>query len=273
MLRSYFLRKLNFSHFYLKNKMSKRNLLLGISAKIQHGKSYTATSLQKMATEEYGIPFTVLSWAECLRDIVQIITGVDKESTRTQEQKSSVLPYPNLIYDSHTIYRNLLQYFQNITSSFPDDFTFPSLGENVDADHIFKASEYAFNYISSKRSTITVGEILQFVGTEVFRNKINKDFWINCLMEKWKTDGYPPMIIDDCRFPNEVERVQQEGGFVVRIKRVDIQNISTSRDPNHPSEISLDNYPLFTLINTFDSRFDVNLRLFLFRIIQKYYRS
>lgn len=61
---------------------------------------------------------------------------------------------------------------------------------------------------------------MQTIGTEWGRNLIAPDLWIRA----WKVavDRLPtgvPVVVDDCRFPNEADAVRAAGGVIVRIDR------------------------------------------------------
>ncbi|GAF97456.1 unnamed protein product, partial [marine sediment metagenome] len=81
---------------------------------------------------------------------------------------------------------------------------------------------------------------LQVVGTDWFRNA-NPDCWVNMLFAHADTNTIP-LIIGDVRFPNEVERIQEEGGHVIRLLRS-----PEVYDP-HESECALDDYEGFDVV-------------------------
>ena len=60
--------------------------------------------------------------------------------------------------------------------------------------------------------------VLQYWGTDVFRNHFHQDIWIASLENKLrKTEDN--VVISDCRFVNEVEAIRHAGGRVIRIVR------------------------------------------------------
>jgi hypothetical protein len=61
---------------------------------------------------------------------------------------------------------------------------------------------------------------MQTIGTEWGRKLIGDDLWIRA----WRAavDRLPagtPVVVDDCRFPNEAEAIKAAGGIIVRIER------------------------------------------------------
>ena len=65
---------------------------------------------------------------------------------------------------------------------------------------------------------ITPRGVLQYWGTEVFRQGFHDDIWIASLENKLRktTDD---IVISDCRFPNEIKAIKRAGGKVIRVTR------------------------------------------------------
>ena len=99
--------------------------------------------------------------------------------------------------------------------------------------------------------------LLQFIGTNLFRNQLHPEIWVNSLMSEYKPIGgyyssnlrvgarfydenrnlqkeiigkeipnteidkriYPSWCITDMRFPNEMEAVKKKGGITIRVNR------------------------------------------------------
>lgn len=64
----------------------------------------------------------------------------------------------------------------------------------------------------------TPRQAMQWLGTEFGRDMIGPDLWIRA----WKaalarTSG--PVVVDDCRFPNEAAAIRAAGGVMIRIER------------------------------------------------------
>lgn len=84
--------------------------------------------------------------------------------------------------------------------------------------------------------------LLQRVGME--QRSIDENVWLKSVY--WKiADQMPPLaIITDMRFPNEMGMVRAMGGLTICVERFvnGVRVIDPTRDPNHPSECSLDPY-------------------------------
>jgi hypothetical protein len=60
--------------------------------------------------------------------------------------------------------------------------------------------------------------ILQYFGTDLFRNNFHQDIWIICL-EKKIYELNKNIVITDCRFPNEINLIKKLNGKIVHIYR------------------------------------------------------
>lgn len=79
---------------------------------------------------------------------------------------------------------------------------------------------------------MTARQVMQFVGTNIFR-KMKYDVWSGAIIKKILEEKYDVAIIADCRFPNEVEAVQNVGGYVIKLTR-------NPYNSSHESEVALD---------------------------------
>jgi hypothetical protein len=94
--------------------------------------------------------------------------------------------------------------------------------------------------IAPQKSSLTVRELLQWWGTDVVRNTIDKDFWV----KKWKEtvpsiDSAEVILVDDVRFYNELEAVNNDNGMMYRIEPYP----NWDKHSDHESETTLDEYP------------------------------
>lgn len=83
-------------------------------------------------------------------------------------------------------------------------------------------------------------KLLQEFGTGM-RNIISKDIWVDMAMKQCMPDEN--YVFTDVRFVNEVEAINNAGGFVIGIKRYGFNG------DGHESEHALDDYVLPYIIN------------------------
>lgn len=55
---------------------------------------------------------------------------------------------------------------------------------------------------------MTVGRLLQVLGTDIARRHLDEEIWVRALDHDWKRRGCPRIIVTDVRFPNEVAWVK-----------------------------------------------------------------
>ena len=87
--------------------------------------------------------------------------------------------------------------------------------------------------------------ILQVVGTDKGRYR-NPNVWVNMTIEFIKAFGqdYDYILIPDCRFRNELDRLKKEkfDVFTLWVHRKEFDNGLTEDQKNHPSETGLLDY-------------------------------
>ncbi len=97
-------------------------------------------------------------------------------------------------------------------------------------------------------------DLLNHLGTDIIRNKINPDFHINRLIEDIEVLSYfyDTFIISDVRFPNEIEKVKAKYDNVTTIKIIRNSDELNESQKNNITETALDSY------NNYDYSIDNN---------------
>lgn len=89
-----------------------------------------------------------------------------------------------------------------------------------------------------RTGNMTAREIMQIIGTDIFRNMFDKNVWVKATINKIKQDkqlGLHIALIPDVRFPSEVDAIIANDGYVVRLERDILED-------NHESENALNGY-------------------------------
>lgn len=89
---------------------------------------------------------------------------------------------------------------------------------------------------SAKTNFTEVRTLLQKMGTEVGRDLLGENIWVETALKDLSPDG--KYVVTDCRFPNEANAIRERGGKVFRIHRTGVKAANA-----HPSETSLDDFP------------------------------
>jgi len=104
-------------------------------------------------------------------------------------------------------------------------------------DGINEADFAAMGLLVHKGGFMTAREVLQFVGTDIFR-RMYEPVWVNLLMNKIKEDSPLVAVIADCRFDNEAQAVLEADGTIVRLTRRPVRD-------THPSEDGFKDFTAF----------------------------
>ena len=84
----------------------------------------------------------------------------------------------------------------------------------------------------------TLREILQTIGTELFRDNVDPDFWVkraNMELEKLKDR----VVMTDVRMENEASLIRNKGGTIVHVHRI----IDSGKVKAHRSEATVEVFP------------------------------
>lgn len=178
----------------------KDNVIVCMSGKAGSGKDTVADYL----VEKYG--FKRMAFADPLRDIVQLVFALDYNSV--WDRKLRELPLKHL--PNYTTNEVVKWY---VDEGFKD---FPNI-----SDEDLQVLKQSYGWIGKDIEELhnddrywSVRKLLQFIGTEMFRNLINRDTWVMNFVQRLEPGvNY---VLTDVRFPNEMDWVKTKfGGKVV----------------------------------------------------------
>lgn len=101
---------------------------------------------------------------------------------------------------------------------------------------------------------------LQYLGTNLLRNQLHQNIWVDCL-ERKIMESDKNIVITDVRFPNEIDMIKKIGGEIWRVERGELPSWFKTVDKiatelyleNYNSlqvEISLKNLESLSILNT-----------------------
>lgn len=241
-------------------------MIIGISGRMGAGKDTLGMVLQALTMEgafggrsrwaenplEYvtayqGTPnlkggWKIVKFADKLKEIASMLTGIPRAAFESQEVKDRILPVE---WNSWRVY-----FVQDHTLNHDEQYgpDFVTHNEAI----MWEASERrALNWPPRLKTDIrehqmTVREFLQKLGTEGLRTGLHKNIWVNALFADYKLwkpkmdmePVLPSWIITDMRFPNEAQAVKDRGGITVRIDRPG----NPTKVNGHASESALDDW-------------------------------
>ena len=193
--------------------MAKKTIIIGASGKKQSGKNTLCDDLFAWLENKFGEGCVKMySYADALKEKVCMeVMGLTKaQCYGTDEQKNTPTMYEWENVPRDVRYRN-------------------RLGEERAPNG--EICKYVF-----PKGYMTAREIMQIVGTDIFRKYFNDSIWVNATFRNIKNDGYSFALISDVRFPSEIDGIVKEGGIVLRLLR-DICEADC-----HSSETALDDY-------------------------------
>lgn len=86
--------------------------------------------------------------------------------------------------------------------------------------------------------------LLQYVGTDVISSQ-QPAYWVDFVIDilKFFSTEWDYVLIPDCRYPVEVERMKEEfETCILRVERPNFESCLTEKQKKHISETSMDNY-------------------------------
>ena len=199
----------------LKNKN-----LIAISGKKQSGKNAIAKIINQLTNNKYEEK----CFADKLKDIICILINCTREQLEDESIKSKELGEEWWYW-----------YMERDGGYSP-----------IILDYLTTTKKELKNYEGLELIKPTPRFLLQFIGTNLFRNQLHPEIWVNSLMNEYKplygyqttnskiTIGdisipipglnidkrvFPNWIITDMRFSNELEAVKKRGGITIRVNR------------------------------------------------------
>lgn len=195
-------------------------------------KSETETELEDIdiATEvQFANLVAIYNFADTLKETCMKVMGLTWEQCYgTDKQKNTPTMYrwdtlPDSIREAYS--QEMVEVVTGTTVE---------LGKQVQTYDVLK---------KPRVGPMTGREVMQVVGTDIFRKMFSDQIWVNATFSKIKNEGKSIALIADVRFPSEVDAILDNGGYVIRLNR-----IHDEKD-QHPSETALDDYPFSMLGN------------------------
>lgn len=84
-----------------------------------------------------------------------------------------------------------------------------------------------------KNGQMSNREVMQVLGTDIFRNMFDKNVWVKCALSEIEKSKSNFCLIDDMRFDTEAKAVLENGGYIINLTN------SSSGGDQHESERGL----------------------------------
>lgn len=223
-------------------------MLISISGRKQSGKNLVGKIIQYLTSESNVYPFDLkldysyrsnwkqVAFADKLKDIICLLINCTREQLENESFKSKELG------------EEWWYWYMELEGGYSP----------IILDYLTTTKEQLKNYEGLELIKPTPRFLLQFIGTNLLRNQLHTEIWVNALMSEYKLyketkpfvnltlkdEEYPNWLITDMRFPNEMDAVKKRGGITIRVNR----NLEESKD-QHESETELDNAEFDYVIN------------------------
>lgn len=90
---------------------------------------------------------------------------------------------------------------------------------DTEASRLFREKEDAY-WTNKLNRSFSPRIALQYLGTEVFRDNFDTDFWIYCLERQIKSElPEKKFVVTDVRFPNEIQWMNDNNGLLIEVHR------------------------------------------------------
>ena len=220
--------------------------VLGFSGKAQSGKNTCCNFVAGLELTNSG----VIDYFR-ISDLGQLVAPYDDKENQLdlQRQDTNFVKYlEEKIYPIVKIYSfadALKSLLMNLFEVDYDDL-YALIGDKNKATTVKWAnihktlSETSLPKAEHPSEFLTVRELLQVVGTNLFRN-ISDSVWTEACLNKVLADQSNFALVCDVRFPNEADSIHLIGGKVIRLTR------NPENNP-HDSETALDTYKKFDYV-------------------------
>lgn len=203
--------------------------LIGIRGCAGHGKDSLGAEIRRMYPE-----YQIRKYAASLRRVANIITDIPVEDMQSSTNKA--MPLPNREYKPADLAERIVRAVQEVTGTTAPPKTVFAIAERLTGT---SPGGWDSAILSCRIASMTIGRLLQVLGTECFRTLVGEDVWVDATLNAWRAAGRPPTVITDVRFPNESAAIRAAGGVVILVVR-EAGKTADGREDSHASEHALD---------------------------------
>lgn len=158
----------------------------------------------------------VYHFADYLKEICHNIFGVSWQAL-------------NVFKDSNTICR-----WENMPGVVTNEEVYNAVQKFLEKKRELVSDAYTLPIMYHRPGIMTARQLLQYLGTEVFR-RIHSDCWIECILNKINDEKPKIAIVADARFTNELDAIKAVKGKCIKLTR-------TTGVDEHVSEIDFLSY-------------------------------
>lgn len=178
------------------------NFVISIAGKSNHGKTYFAKLLKNLCPS-----LILINFSDSLKDICSEVFGINRtlfDDVNTKNAPFSCFWGHDCVYIDD--YLNLL------------------------------SERLALNLLPQQKTAHSIRQLLQYVGTDYVRT-VNKNFWVDRVVNTIQKNSNKQFVIADLRFTNEIDELQKLNTYFVQVNRTDAPpSLNTHISENEISE-------------------------------------
>lgn len=205
---------------------------IAVTGKYGHGKNHFARILGKHADVEE------ISFGGALKKCCRVL--LPGATFDTQKDKECLIPEFTDFYVGDAVCHLLQIERHEGWKEHPTPWKFAKTANEAAT---------AFCEVLTEKCPKTRGELLQVVGTEIGRERLDPDIWMSIVEKEIQRMNqlHVLWVLTDARYENELEMAYRNRGLALRIEAPELT--PGTRDHAHPSETSLDHVLLPTFVN------------------------
>lgn len=135
-------------------------------------------------------------------------------SGRKQSGKSTGAQYVESIITTHSLPISYRTY--SFADPLKKDICMDILGLTYEQCYGSDEAKNTMTKLVWQGEKLTARRAMEVIGTDIFRELYNP-VWVEATINKIKRDDIDLAIIPDCRFPNEVDSILDDNGYVIRL--------------------------------------------------------
>jgi hypothetical protein len=108
---------------------------------------------------------------------------------------------------------------------------------DTDVSRLFREQKDEYWSVALNRD-ITPRLVLQLLGTEAGRQIFGKDLWVSSVERRIQQQPHDNYVITDARFENEIQKIRDMGGVIIRVVRGEKPEFEDTAT-NNPSQMPI----------------------------------
>lgn len=173
--------------------------------------------------------------------------------------KEQVFPWIRPFAFADPMKRHAIDFF-----GLPEELVYGGQDEkNTPTEYTWQQFYNLIGVDSPNTAFMTIRDILKFVGTEMYRDRFDKNFWVKRFLKDVERSDTELATATDTRFPNEVFGVKEAGGKVIRLTKTTFHDEHESETSLDPDKFDWDNFDAvldnqnLTMEQTFEALIDI----------------